>query len=164
MPDRMPNKMSDRMPEDMPDRMPEDLPDKLPEDMPEDMSEDMPDRMPDRMPVGMPDKVPECLPDRMPEDMPDRMSEDMPEVTTFLSHLDRIITIVTMNYNYHFRCSSAISSNPDTIWLFNRLPWQTHQFFNSVNHLFRLGPSENHGYVSHNLRVTHYRNMLINQE
>ena len=30
------------------------------------------------------------------------------------------------------------------------LPWLNSPFFSSVNHLFRLGPSTNHGYFSHN--------------
>jgi hypothetical protein len=27
------------------------------------------------------------------------------------------------------------------------LPWKNPPFWSSVNHLFRLGPSKNHGYV-----------------
>ena len=40
----------------------------------------------------------------------------------------------------------------DTIWLFN-IAMENHHLFSSVNHLFRLGPSKNHGYVSHYQRV-----------
>ena len=36
---------------------------------------------------------------------------------------------------------------PITLWLFNSLPWKNPPFWSSVNHLFRLGPSKNHGYV-----------------
>ena len=32
-----------------------------------------------------------------------------------------------------------------TLWLFNSSPWKDPPFFSSVNHLFRLGPSTNHG-------------------
>ena len=32
-------------------------------------------------------------------------------------------------------------------------PWKIPPFLSSVNHLFRLGPSKNHGYVTNNQRV-----------
>ena len=36
----------------------------------------------------------------------------------------------------------------------NSLPWKDPPFLSSVNHLFRLGPSKSHGYVTNNQRVT----------
>ena len=46
-----------------------------------------------------------------------------------------------------------IPSKPGTIWLFVTSPWKDPQFLSTVDHLFRLGPSKNHGYVNHNQRV-----------
>ena len=32
-----------------------------------------------------------------------------------------------------------------TLWLFNSSPWKITMLLRTVNHLFRLGPSKNHG-------------------
>jgi len=42
-----------------------------------------------------------------------------------------------------------------TCWVYDGRSHKQSPFFSSVNHLFRLGPSKNHGDVSHNQRVSY---------
>ena len=64
-----------------------------------------------------------------------------PRATILQIHVPQVLIFSLFSRGFTYSQNSL----PYTLWLFNSLPWTDPPFLRTVNHLFRLGPSKNHG-------------------